>query len=203
MTAVQKDVPRLTSGSIDWEKVLRAYAKGHGKRMFEAVQWLTDRPSLRVAVELLGFESNQASELGKWLDSRGYKVPPIMAEGDYATVGNPKKGVPEPTAEKVIAKIHVSATQRTSAQAVEPEGAVPYITVRIPLEYTRFPDSTDILNSSDRDGLIRNGIIFLQNAAAWATKDILDIMGEVDAVPIVQKFIDRKVEELSQQTLSV
>lgn len=187
----------LGNGTVDWETVLRTYAKEHGQRLFETAQWLVERPSLRVAVELLGFHSSQAESLGRWLDSRGYTVPPVMSEGDYATVGSTKKDVPEPKADKVIARLEVTSKKGNRVKTSPmPNKDERYITVRIPLEYTKFPESSEILNASDRDGLIRNGVIFLQNAAAWATKDIIDIMGDVEVTPIVQKFIDRKMNEL-------
>lgn len=71
-----------------------------------------------------------------------------------------------------------------------------YVTVRIPVTSVEWPEQFQGLPTItfDRDMLIQLGIICLQNAAAWAHRELVDILGEDTATQPLQAFMERKCQ---------
>lgn len=63
-----------------------------------------------------------------------------------------------------------------------------YIIIRIPVYFDELPNDKP---SYDRDELIQSGVKRLQVAAAWAYRELLDLLGDVE-VAQVQQFMNRK-----------
>lgn len=69
------------------------------------------------------------------------------------------------------------------------------LTVRIPVAQVEWPEEmqSSAFANIDRDSLIRLGIACLQNAAVWAHRDLVDILGDQSAtVEPLQAFMERK-----------
>lgn len=87
---------------VNWEELLRRYAKDAGQSLGAVGRWLSHRPSLRVACELIGATAEQAESLGKWMDKHGYPVPPLESRHDYHSMDVDSDHIERPGLRKTI-----------------------------------------------------------------------------------------------------
>lgn len=69
---------------LDWEPRLRRYGKDMHMSLGEVATFLSHRPSLTVACQIIGAAPEEAYGLAKWLDRHGYNVPPARSPEDYS-----------------------------------------------------------------------------------------------------------------------
>lgn len=68
----------------DWEPRLRRYGKDMHMSLGDVATFLSHRPSLTVACQIIGAATEEAYGLAKWLDRHGYHVPPARSPEDYS-----------------------------------------------------------------------------------------------------------------------
>jgi len=87
--------PTFASGRIDWEMVIRDYAKDNDCTYGDAVRYMTQRDSLETAASLLGVQlpSTQGliipviDSLAEFLDSRGFTPPKRFSNANEFIIG--------------------------------------------------------------------------------------------------------------------
>lgn len=80
-----------------------------------------------------------------------------------------------------------------NSETSETSEELEYIPVRIPL---RFDGLTGNKPSYSRDELIAYGLQYFQTAAAWAYKEMVDLLGDEATLERVENFIERKVSAI-------
>lgn len=101
------------NGKYNWEYIVREYAKSEDILFADAMRFLSQRASLQSAVELLGIEvmpqsnivkslnaENTLNDFGRYLDNKGYSVPPLY-ELSYLQQHQKRKKVQDDTSKPV------------------------------------------------------------------------------------------------------
>lgn len=90
------EIPKFPNGRLDWETLIRDYARENDMSFSLAMRWCSNRRSLQVAAELMGIdvigrhdtEPNERigartmlNQLGAFLNHKGYSVPRLFEIG--------------------------------------------------------------------------------------------------------------------------
>lgn len=101
-------------------------------------------------------------------------------ESEYANTSSP------PTYPQVVDN---SEVQQHSEATEERD----YITIRIPLRFEGLPATESGKVGFNRNELIENGVKSLQSAAAWAYKEMLELLADEATIERVENFMQRKI----------
>jgi hypothetical protein len=83
--------PTFANGKINYEELIKSYARDHDMTFGEAIKFVATRQSLECAATLLGVDltmrrsaanREKLNQLGEFLDRKGFTVPRLWDEGD-------------------------------------------------------------------------------------------------------------------------
>lgn len=80
-----------------------------------------------------------------------------------------------------------------NSETSEASEELEYITVRIPLRFDGYPPQESGKVGFNRNELIENGVKSLQSAAAWAYKEMLELLDDEATIQRVESFMQRKI----------